>query len=1025
MFGIKHWAGNAKDSVIRLAAVFMAVLIVSIPLNVSAYMGSLSNLNHEQVLAGAANLDVSVTATLTENVSINENNLRINYRGSDEKFSSCTGDGPYECRFETGMRDWNPGEYDIEVKLFDNYMILLDSLESSYVVDGLEPDIESMSVSGGRLSFTVRDRACETCSKCSGLDKAIVKVEGEQQEEVALSGCSASQTVELNIGQEGDVEVCLEVSDIMGNFRERCSDEFFDLAGPQIGSLKIYKDGVELKYSSVTPINAQAVVSVSDTASDIATVKAEFRAFGSSGFRNGNCGKSGDALNCSWPVTVTSSPQGAIEVIATDSQGNKESKNFSINLPLDESMPVVTDIVSSFGNGTYLKRSGNTIRMSIDDQGSGMGQGQAFMRVQSPNVKATVCNASWDCYWENVALTGRTNDTILVRVERVIDDAGNGWDKDASVQEAEFILDDQAPVFKNLTIEAYGSGLDIIMEGDIVGITGIIEEKESGIYAAYANLSDLGEGLVEGDCTDQGRFWRCEWQYAGQLKPGDIAVKAYVLDNAGNRQDGPIARATIMGVIDKEVDYWSGTEAIENGKINRNFLWMSNSGSFVRVGARLVANGQQPTVYGIDVISCQGNLSDTLENYNIKQDYYGASKSEKYLILEVPNYKKETVGAASSISVYCEAEVIQGQGKKVYQPNEQVNMTFEIALTNPLFSTPDISAIDMITEKKKTLDTIEGWIDSIEFWVDFLRPICSIVSLIRQLLAGVCTLLNAFIAPSYGMTKEAADSCFLKFDLLEKLWYGKQGEALQDGPSSKSILSMGFVCDLVLCEDCGIFWKKYLIGNLAGFDLDSWASSLKTDWLGWSSGTSPNNRELLTPAEKAQGLGTYDPTFTFDPRQSLTVAVVCFPPCLTGILNKLKVYREIIITYNACVNVQMVRGGDVSECDEYWSSQVCQQILGEFWYLIDNFIKDYIVKFAMWAFEEKLLRLSECPEGCTANNVCQGSCLVHEVYRIVGWFLVLADTIDTLEALGDHEWFSKNSEEGQKKAEDHLNEKVS
>jgi hypothetical protein len=411
-------------------------------------------------------------------------------------------------------------------------------------------------------------------------------------------------------------------------------------------------------------------------------------------------------------------------------------------------------------------------------------------------------------------------------------------------------------------------------------------------------------------------------------------------------------------------------------------------------------------------------------SYTVKDEFYypDADRSDKYVLIEVPHYDNSSLSNATAVKIICAGEVVQGRSKTsdVYTPNEIVNVTIDVPLTNKIFSSPGLSTIDKITEKKSQLDSLNTLINWIDFWVRLLQPLCQLFQLLRQLIEGVCVFIQGF-----EYLKGGVSSCALQSWKLDKYWYGYTDEQMNDKikdvdasslnhqqkiealfnqnvkgnflpQSTKKVPSIGWVCDFVICEDCDDFWASKL-GNTLSNTMNGYMQS------------------IFPSAVHSYG------QFVFDPQKSLIVSVWCSPPCMPGILAKLKTYKAILITYNVCVNTASVNPNmDVSQCDDYYDTQVCDQIVGEFWYLVDEFIKSYIVNFAIYGAKKMLAKAAGCPKGWTSNPVTAHTCTAYEIYAAVGWFIHLSETVDTLNQIFNHKFFSQSDEETEKNAKEKI-----
>ena len=267
------------------------------------------------------------------------------------------------------------------------------------------------------------------------------------------------------------------------------------------------------------------------------------------------------------------------------------------------------------------------------------------------------------------------------------------------------------------------------------------------------------------------------------------------------------------------------------------------------------------------------------------------------------------------------------------------------------------------------------------------QPLCETFNIIQSTITSICTLLNLI----FGFEAEAGE-CFLKFKVIDDLWYGENYGTDEFDPtygSTKSMFSVGYLCDLVLCSECDNFWKTG-ISDLTDFDVNNFARGLKFSQSGWGSAKTENSND-----NSPNKITDYDPQIAFDPQQSMLVAILCNPPCLTGILSKLKAYKNILTTYNTCLNVAQVRGYDQFGCEDYLTSATCRYIwVGEWWYIIENFISSYITQYAVYIFEQKILQFSECPDGCPFNKACQANCFGRRIYHYASWIITYLEVVE-------------------------------
>ncbi len=1068
----------------KLIGLFMMILVIGIPFHISfafADTGTLSGLNItgedgiSNVLQDTDSLKMSVTAKMADDngapVSLNENNLRMVYNGYEEKFSKCLSVGDsFLCQYTSGDREWEPGRKSIQVKLYDNYFFRLDALDGTFYVDSSPPDIKGFdfkmdSANGIEADYDVEDSACSGCNDyCSGIDKIEFTFDGVVKQTLeGGEGCLKSSNITFSpesLGlEEGSTEFCINAYDNFGAKSTSCKNIYIDYNPPEITGLNITYNGLPLKYTSLTPIEAVVSVEISDEASGVSegSIWGDFSALNTitpDNYRkvSPDCQGTDNSLECTWDVLVDG-VDGNVQIFinATDNSGLSAQISKTLNLKLDREAPSIVSIDSGHANdnGTkFLKKDDNTIIAKIDESGAGMGKGEAYLNLYSLNqgygsVQADSCNYTggyWYCYWNRLTVAAKQNgQKIEVQVQKLVDDMGNRWQGASGISRQEFVFDDEKPGFVNITIKPLGADIDVLRETDIASVVAYIKEQYSGLESAnvLADFSQFNSEINYSTPADSceevsDSLWECDWEYSGNYDAAQTAkVSVTATDNAGNTKDssadGAYGTVYIAKVTNKKADFWEDeAESYDVNKLNRNFLFMSSHGTIIRSGVRLVPLSGRSYVHDFTLTSCQGtlvipNTEDTLEAYTVKDQFYypDTDRSDKYALIEIPHYDNNSLYNATGVKILCTGEVIQGRAKNsdVYSPNEMVNVTINVPLTGKLFSSPDISTIDKITEKKSQLDSLNTLINWIDFWVKLLQPLCQLFQLLRQLIDGICVLYQGFAYWQWG----SVNSCYFQSWKLDRYWYGytpeelkgmeggtmdqKMTKLMEDNAkdhiipqSTKKYFSFGYVCDLVLCEDCSNFWG------------DKFGQEMSKTMNGYLHSIYPTPNNDIKDAQ-----------FNFDPQKSLIVSVWCSPPCLPGILAKLKTYKAVLITYNVCVNAASVNPNmDVAQCDDYYDTQVCDLVVGEFWYLVDEFLKSIIVNYALYGIKKGLIQLAGCPSDWPSNAVTGSTCTAYKIYATIGWFMKLSETVDTIDQIANHKFFSQSDQD----TEDGAKEKI-
>jgi hypothetical protein len=638
-------------------------------------------------------------------------------------------------------------------------------------------------------------------------------------------------------------------------------------------------------------------------------------------------------------------------------------------------------------------------------------------------------DGSWECYWYDINVLSSSASKLTVKVTGLYDDSGLSYKLSGSTTSKAFILDSDLPAVNSYTILPLGTDIETIAVGDVISIIANITEKTSEILASnvfidFSAFDESGTLTPADSCTresDSSVYYICAWEYAGPLiGKKTVSVKMTIADIAGNSVTKSKS-IFIAGKVDKVVDNWADFAVVaKQPRLNPNFIWQSKSGTAIRAEVSLVSNGGNSYVHAFKINECKGRVitgsatnaakaKANNESFSIiSQSYFpGVAKDSKLFIFNIPNYDKNQIKDAVNIDVFCNGEIVQAASEKgdIYIPNEKVNLTFEIPLmTGSFFTQPEFTTVNKIHEKREDIEKIDKVLDLINSITKWLDPICTAMTTVRSIISNICLLLKGLklIFPALY----ADDSCPLQSRYLEELWWGgKDALNAANRPifgggstgvySRKTMKSIGYWCDLVVCEECNNIWS--------GFDWTQSANKKLGGLFPADTSTLPINPESKAyeggDIAKAGG-GLIAPSLYFDPTSSLIVAIWCSPPCLKGIQNKLTAYKQIVVTYNVCLNTAAVRGRDTSECDTYYSSQVCQQILGEFWSVISNFMTTYITKAIIYLAENYIFDTPICNQKII-NKEYELLCIPTILYHIAGWWFTLSDTIQKVEDLGE------------------------
>ncbi|MGM5482646.1 MAG: hypothetical protein ACQESF_04250, partial [Nanobdellota archaeon] len=333
-----------------------------------------------------------------------------------------------------------------------------------------------------------------------------------------------------------------------------------------------------------------------------------------------------------------------------------------------------------------------------------------------------------------------------------------------------------------------------------------------------------------------------------------------------------------------------------------------------------------------------------------------------------------------------------------------------------LFTEPGVSTVNRIEEGRGDIEKINQIVDLIDT-LSFLRTVCQGFNTIRSLVSNLCIIIKTVrTVTTLGQNAAEVSYCSEISALLNKIWYGVEDEKGTDdyGPdnkpgkgeklqgvgfaglqSEKKFISLGFWCDLYLCTGCKRQWE---------------------DFLGEFEYTSFLSEDLLSGLKSDEGDGTCGDDFcmgdlnmgdlkaSFNPMQSLPVAIFCMPPCLTGIKNTLLRYKQILVNYNVCMNVAAVRGEGSSQCEEYKASQTCRWVVGWFWSWVEGAISSFITGTIMNWIDEGGRQLMDKAFQCnTPQSGYEVVCSPKIIYAALGFISAIEDIKSDLNSFKDLE----------------------
>ena len=948
------------------------------------------------------------------------------------------------------------------------------------------------------IDYELEDTACTACDSCSGLktlefyinDELVAESWFTEQTDSSIydqsaSICTYENTIEAAVPdlgiEEGSTEICLKITDRTNHEDESCQTTYVDYNPPIFDSSSFFildKHDNEVGFIGEEEIEAEISINISDASSglDTSTVYGNFSSLNPnmiSQYENmlASCTDVGDnTYNCLWNIYIDNvNGSLPVSITASDNSGNFEEVSTSVILDYDGTKPIIHSIISIYDE--YLNKDNNTIILEISEAESGLTAENIILDMSDLGIgeqSADEClneGGTWYCTWEefDASSTVANGRIVDITIEDIEDNVGNNYDSEESEDRGRFTYDGEEPEFINITIRPLGKDLDVLITEDVAEITAFIQDEYSGVdsYTVFADYSDFDEAEDYGEAeyceeVEEG-IYKCVWEYSGQLF-GDESVKLNIIayDLAGNVKDSEDdhehGEIRVVEVQEYDADYWQEEAKVSPiPMLNPNFIRQSSTGTIIKLDTELASKtGSKPFVHEYVVESCQGYIylpeedysSESYVDFPIYQQYYypGETRDKKYLLVNVPpllsgisaNETIETEGGY--VALFCNAEVIQSRShySDIYSPNEMVNISASLELTDGLFQEPSLTSIDKIQKHEKFIDVLTKITDFLEKIVNFGTKLCQPLNAIRSVVNNIGTLIDSLyvLFPSPGIMQ--AQKAFTKAsDFVESIWAGKKP---RPPGTNYAVVSLGFWCDLVLCEHCGKIWHDLLSSEMGAFGNTfigevpfnallglaykggSAIPEPKTDTTttgsadGTGSGDDGSDDTGATPPEMPQqeadqdtyqagqfqpGVGGEAVQAYFDPKENLVVALICMPPCLTGIYQRLMVYKYIFMSYNVCLNVAVLRGEDISQCEEFLKSQICQQIFGAFfWSWFSKLITLTLSKMIIYTASKAIEDLINCPGGGAFEAPqCKVYRSIDAIARIVG---VIADLVDTV-----------------------------
>jgi len=582
---------NAK-SILNLAALFMVVLVLSMPVYSASALAASVQITKNQGEAGIpqhldAQGDVWTVEALisglgTSNATVKPEDVKIKIGDNQASFTSCSASTlGVLCKYISPLTDGiQEGEYAFQVVYsFLSAALKQESASSGDVIkaDGSAPQIffSPGKVSQGKdgkvnIDFTVNDK--KTGVPSAGLKKIdiIDSDAGTVLQTIDFpSGMAAKESfnyvgdagyegiLQAQMSGEGTKRLKIRAEDNLGHVSFSPSVSFFaDFVKPVIGnelnftkfgqfmgqfasSTDIMVDVVEKSVPTVTGFSQQA-----DLNGDQASCEADADV--------------DDLWHCAWKnVNVNPAASVTVLVKVTDEKGNTAEKSLSSSFVVDNTAPSIKffGTVRQFEGKSYLKSGQNRILLKVEDQGAGISKDGIRANLAgfglSNLAEPTQCEESagiLECYWD---VDEEVNEGVLTfGLSRFQDNVGN----EGLAPESEFVVDNTG--LKVEELEVFGvsevGDKNYFQSNDRFKL--MLRVSEASGLRVLVNVQDLmldaenkypanefidEDGWViftEEDCTRAEGRWECSVE-TDPIKSGpesSLEVEVRMQDTAGN-----------------------------------------------------------------------------------------------------------------------------------------------------------------------------------------------------------------------------------------------------------------------------------------------------------------------------------------------------------------------------------------------------------------------------------------------------------------------------------------------------------
>ncbi len=884
----------------------------------------------DDIIGEGSEFHVQATVNLDGDDNISSDQVTLGDHGIHVDACTNLSDG-FVCIYSEGLSTpLKGGEYSMSVSLYDDAHNLVTTLEHSYLVDAIGPNISVSSqrpfTNGNSMNVTlkIKDMAYNGSDACSGIRYLYVSINGKNVKSLNFSDNACSKQLSLHLTPDSSDEqtVCAYGVDSVGNSgKPSCIEIKKDTTAPEIVpdslSFVFTADNPYLGLQRTYTGNFSFIIKERNLDKDLIFVD-----FSDANTNQQSYIKTPDSCEqtdseeylCMIYNVNLFLESSTVKILfdMTDLAGNHAEDNESFTFPVDDEPPVPLEMTinEETQEPLYVGNVIDTIEVSFDEKESGMLPENVFLDIPPlTKIPANTCsqnNDEWVCIWNGISIGNNLmNNTITISLNLDTSDAyGNKINETITKN---VIADVKPPELINFTVEQEdqpfplnGSFFEckpIVMKAYVKEENPVLTVRLEPAYLLnsspsgnsslnYSNENSNGppalptgmaisvDESAKEDCVAvKNNTFYCEFVIPC-IPPGKHDAHYIFEDVAKNKL---IVNYTfdVLDTIETPTDYFyvAATERMPSA-VDRSTAPYVNHRVLVLIALGKKENFTNASVVKVFGGACSGD-TDFIQNTTLIDGSAVGEFPYLELILKRTDMPQRNLTLRCNISFYTMSVI---NGKKY------VNLVPEVEgfpVTIPFFETQ--------LPKEEVQEKINKIMDNFlvqQSWINSLKTVSDIAT-------GACELYNSLVV----LDQAAAASCVA-------LGLGCPAETTTSGLlhiGSKDILKL---CDYATCKS-----SLYDVGGIREKLTDFWSDNVP----GW-------DRENVEAA--------------LNPRKSL-VASFMFG-CIPGMIENLERLRNIECSHAYCIQ-RMADSGMMTAipyCDKVHSYEQCRFAGGEIEYWV-------------------------------------------------------------------------------------------